>query len=204
MSIKEVFVRFMELLENRFRKGTFTTEDSIRYTFFYCLTSYSSLDPADIILEYPHPVINNAEVDMYIPPKTGRAGLAFEFKFDRTIPSGKNAPRPQKAGKIFADLMRLSLFSSQEDVNRYFVYVTDMEMAQYLQNATNQLCDFFNLMPEQMLRVDKAYIDKHSETFVKSAGSNINSCEVTCRLSVKVAKEGWLRIYEVNPLATSM
>jgi len=200
MLIEEAFREFAKLLEDRFHKGTFTTEDSIRYTFFYCLSNYGNLHPSEIILEYPHPSISNAKVDTYIPPKNNRFGLVFEFKFDRAIPSAKTAPRPQKAGKIFMDIMRLTLFPSHDKIRRYFVYVTDEEMASYFQNKHNQLNDFFNLMPQQTLRVDKAYINRHSMTFVKSVGTNIVPCEIMCLLSKEFQRVMWLRVYEIKPI----
>ena len=67
---------------------------------------------------------------------------AIEFKYDRTIPSEKNAPRTQKAGKIFNDLRRLAML----DAKGVFVYLTDREMGTYLSNPANGLSDFFLLL----------------------------------------------------------
>lgn len=199
--IENTLHQFSKLLEKRFQKEIFTTEDSIRYTFFHCLVNYAKLLPSDIILEYPHPSIPNAKVDAYVPSQNERPELVFEFKFDRAIPSGRNTPKPQKAGKIFADIMRLSLFPSGTKVNRYLIYVTDEEMASYFQNESNRLDDFFNLRPQQTLRVNKAYTNKHCRTFAKSAGSNSISCEIKCLLSEQFETATWLRVYEINPLA---
>lgn len=176
-----------------------TTEDSVRYTFFYCLTAHWNVDPSDIVLEYPHPRISGAAVDTYVMPRNAQLGVAFEFKFDRRIPSGRNLPRPQKAGKVFADIFRLATFNTGNDVQLFFVYVTDDEMAAYLQNPSNQLADFFGMVPGQQLVIDRRYIVKHSTTFVNAVGNNIIDCDVICRLNRKLSSSFWLRVYEIKP-----
>jgi len=126
--------------------------------------------------------------------------LFFEFKYDRAIPSEKNAPRPQKAGKVFADIFRLALAKPKSDSKRYLVYVTDGEMATYLMNTQNRLSDFFNLEPNDQLVVDSKYVEGHCETFVKTAGNNINPCTIVCKLKKKTDAEIWMRIYEIKSL----
>ena len=75
--------------------------------FWQCPTldekGISTFDPNDIIMEYPHNRIKNAQVDTYIPNYEGKE-VIIEFKYDRALPSGKNAPQPQKAGKHFNDM----------------------------------------------------------------------------------------------------
>jgi hypothetical protein len=200
VTMTEVFKQFVKLLADRFSKQVYTTHDSIRYSLFYCLTSYGKIHASDIILEYPHPHISG-EVDTYIPPKSGGSGLVFEFKFDREIPSGKNPPKTQKAGKVFADIFRLALFeSNNENIQRYFVYVTDKEMAIYFQNPSNHLDDFFDLTIGDTLRIDRRYIEEnHPNAFVKSVGSHIGNCEVVCHLRKEFTPKIWLRIYEIKP-----
>ena len=198
-SIDEAFKLFAELLEERFNKEIFTTEDSVRYTLFHCLTKCMNLKPSDIILEQAHPSIPRAEVDMHILATKEFPEIFFEFKYDRAIPSEKNAPRPQKAGKIFADIFRLALIKSANN-KRYFVYVTDGEMATYFMNTNNRLSDFFNLDLKEHLAVDGKYINNHCETFVKSAGVNVTPCELECKLSEKAIEDFWIRIYEIMPL----
>lgn len=193
--IDETLQMFAEMMEERFAKKVFTTEDSVRYTFFYCLTKIGNLTPSDIVLEQPHPSIRRAEIDMRVPAKGTTPDLFFEFKFDRAIPSEKNAPKPQKAGKIFADIMRLASLNSSPRSQRYLVYVTDKEMASYFMNEKNQLDDFFNLLPGEKMTIDKQYFDKHCETFAKNVGDGRS--EIMCRLSKKFKEDFWLRVYEV-------
>jgi len=199
-ALAKIFKQFSELLEDRFSKQVYTTEDSIRYTFFYCLTRYGGIQSSEIIIEYPHPRIPKAQIDTYIPSANERHGMAFEFKFDRQIPSKKNLPKPQKAGNVFSDIFRLALIEpNNENIQRYFIYVTDREMAIYFQNPSNQLDDFFHLEKGKILKLDRVYIEKHADTFVKSAGKHIVDCEVMGYLKAKCAQEIWLRIYEIKP-----
>jgi len=64
--MKEVLEEFSILLRERLSK-MYTTEDSVRFTFFAALLKRTNIAPHEIILEYPHPKIPGAEVDTYIP-----------------------------------------------------------------------------------------------------------------------------------------
>jgi hypothetical protein len=101
--------------------------------------SYGGIDPSHIILEYPHSNISCGYIDTYIPPQRGHYELAIELKFDREIPSGRNTPRTQKAGRVFADIFRLALFVPHNNVHRYFVYVTDREISTYFRTPLTSL-----------------------------------------------------------------
>lgn len=61
--MKSVFALFGDMLETRLLNEVFSTEDSVRYTFFAALLGAGALRPEQIILEYPHPVIARAEID---------------------------------------------------------------------------------------------------------------------------------------------
>ena len=109
----------------------------------------------------------------------------------------KNAPRPQKAGKVFADIFRLALAKSDSGNQNHLVYITDREMATYLLSTQNRLTDFFNLQPNKHLTIGEKYILGHCDTFIRNAGKNIVPCELICRLSKKAKGEIWIRIYEI-------
>ena len=196
--INLAFKQFTILLEQRFTNDVYTTEDSIRYTLFHCLTSYLDITPTDVIVEYSHPQIPNAEIDTFVLPKNTLPGLVFEFKFDRKIPSDNNLNKTQRAGKVFLDVFRLARLKSQhENLIRYFIYVTDREMAVYFQNPSNHLRDFFELDIGKSLSIDREYIENHPKTFVKAAGKLIVPCGVSARLKKDFDQERWLRIYEI-------
>jgi len=193
--MREVLEEFSILLRERLSKKTYTTEDSVRYTFFVALLKQTNIAPHEIILEYPHPKITGAEVDTYIPSR----GLILEFKYDRQIPSGKNSPRPQKAGKLFNDIYRLVRFDVDPNSTHWFIYLTDSEMAAYLRNERNGFKDFFELQVGELLRVDKTYIFSISVTFQRTVGGFF-SADIKCIMSEKMPKEHELRIYEILPL----
>lgn len=195
--MQKIFQDFTREIGERLSSGIHTTEDSIRYTFFYCLTQ-SGYSPADILLEYPHPALRNARVDTYVPAKNGNQGMVVEFKYDRSIPSGNNTPRTQKAGKVFADLFRLAQFDDGASLSKYFIYVTDVEMATYFLNCPNNLDTFFQLPPGKTLTIDRPYIENHASTFTKSIGCPLTDCSVTSVIRDDFGSDAWLRIYQID------
>ncbi len=92
----------------------------------------------------------------------------MEFKYDRKIPSGKNAPRPQKAGKLFNDMSRLLRYDETGVCIHIFIYLTDDEMANYMQNPNNNLSEFFKLQKEQKFIIDATFFNNKSITFHNS------------------------------------
>jgi hypothetical protein len=194
--MENVFNDFIILLKKRFELGIFTTEDSIRYTFFYALISKGSVLPHEIILEYPHPAIQRAEIDTYIPSFQGTS-LAIEFKYDREIPSGQAIPKPQNAGELFKDMDRLARFNSNSDLKRIQVYVADRLMVTYFNNPENGHKDFFSL--RQGLKIEESYLAGKPKTFVNSLKAR-PSFEILCLLSEKLPGEHELRIFQVMPI----
>lgn len=194
--MKEYFQKFKELLEERLEK-IYTTEDSIRYLFFSTLILGSEYKVNDMIIEYPHTSIEKAKIDTYIIPKN-KNGWAIEFKYDRRIPSNKNSPKPQKAGKLFNDLYRLINFKTNNKDRYLFIYVTDDEMGEYLSKIDNKLSTFFNLKKNEEMLIDKNFIMDKSETFIKQIEGELK-CKIICLLSENININHFLRIYEVIP-----
>jgi len=204
-TINLLFQGFADFLEDRFSKQVYTTEDSIRYTLFYYLTQKMHIHPSDIIIEYPHTHIPRAKIDTYIPPMEKRPGFIFEFKFNRKMPGGRNPAKSMKAGKVFADIFRLADFQTDNNIRRFFVYITDRLMAVYFQNPSNKLQDFFNLIPGNVLRIDRAYVQEgHPKTFIKNIGKNIVNCDVICHLNRSLKSNIWIHIYEVKPTTNAL
>jgi hypothetical protein len=78
--MRVIFETFSKLLEERFRAGVLTTEDSVRYTFLLALISSRYCGHTDVVLEYPHPTIRGARVDTLITESANRRAAALEFK----------------------------------------------------------------------------------------------------------------------------
>ncbi len=194
MGLSAVFDRFGELLLARLDGDAFTTEDSVRYTFFAALLEKGGIECHNVIMEYPHPSIPGAEVDTWIPSFDG-SGLAIEFKYDRDIPSGRNTPRTQKAGKVFHDLYRLGKIEPR--VRRIFIYLAGPEMAGYFGNPTNGLSNFFLLPSGKSLVIDSAFLSGKSATFSASAGE-IPNVVVTALYGRNLPRLHHVRGYEVK------
>ena len=194
--LERVFERFGELLDVRLERGVFTTEDSVRYTFYTALLEIEHLGPEDIVLEHPHPVIAGAEIDTLIPGFPP-GGLAIEFKYDRAMPSGRNAPRPQKAGKAIQDLHRLGRLPAE--MRRVFVYATDPEMAAYFASPKNGLVGMFNLTFGHQLAIDDGFLATRCATLRHSAGATPN-VTISAEFLRSLPRGHELRIYRVEGL----
>jgi hypothetical protein len=199
--MKNVWEEFAYLLDRRFKVDVITTEDSVRYTFFAALLRQKLAEPEEVILELPHPKIARAEIDTWIVRRND-CPIAIEFKYDRQIPSGHNSPRPMKAGKLFNDLFRLALICQPGKTLCYFVYLTDSEMASYLQNKANGLADFFDCTPVSPLFVGQVYIEGKSTTFQTQAGE-ITPLSLVSVHSQSLPKQHELRVFEVRRQGTT-
>lgn len=189
-----IFDEFGNLLDERFKRGVVTTEDSVRYTFFAALLQVG-VKPHQVVLEYPHPAIERAKIDTWLPSyKEG--SVAFEFKYDRDPPGGKNQPKTQKAGYVFKDLHRQVHVAKGVGVRSYFVYVTSEEMAVYFRNPNNGYTDFWDLGKGSELEIDEQYFYNKPKTFLNTLGG-IFQAKVVGVFSRGLSGENYLRAYEV-------
>jgi hypothetical protein len=189
---------FATLLNERLVAGTYTTEDSVRYTFFHALLSSGVCGHTDVALELPHPTIRRAKIDTLITTRADAPSVALEFKYDRIIPSGRNLPRTRKAGAVFKDLFRLARVPEPTAKVKYFVYLTDSKMASYFRNPDNGFRDFFELDGGQSFALTPAFVAARTETFQKEIGANQITCTAIGVFSREVSNEHSLRIYEVK------
>jgi hypothetical protein len=120
---------FIQLLKKRLDCHVFTTEDSVRYTFFASLLHHG-VTPEQVVLEAPYETIPGARLDTLIHNSQPSPPIAIEFKYTRALPGGGAVPRPMLAGKLFADLARLLQWP--DPAVRYFIYVTGRELHRYL------------------------------------------------------------------------
>ena len=96
-----IFKLFSDLLDERFSSEMFTTEDSIRYLFFYACTE-NGVKPNDITLEskgiFNDVVTKHAELDMMIESGVLSESVAAEFKYHRPEgKDGKTKPQDRKS-----------------------------------------------------------------------------------------------------------
>ena len=192
----DVFKQFSKLLETRLEKAVFTTEDSVRYTFFAALLDVTELKPHQVILEYSHPNIDLAEIDTWIQELNGE-DVAIEFKYDREIPSGKNANRTQRAGKLFHDLSRLLQIVDHNPIKRIFVYLASSEMVKYMMNPKNGLEGFFLLEQGKELEIRNEFFTAKAKTFRDEVGSLFNA-KLVSLWKQSLPNNHELRVYEVH------
>lgn len=193
--IDNVFSEFSSLMHTRLAASIYTTEDSIRYTFFIALLTRTSIKPHEIVLEYPHPV--SGKVDTYIPSLKGKS-VVIEFKYDRNIPSKNAVPRPQNAGEIFADVYRLYRFTAPAEPDRLLIYCSDRIMAQYFRNPANGYSDFFDIGQGQTILIDDKFINTKTATFKKKIGGPM-AVILECLWTDSLPQEHHLRIYKIIP-----
>ena len=196
--MKEIFQVFSALIDERLSTKVFTTEDSVRYTFFLALLESGFCKHTDILLEMPHPSIPKAEVDLFISAGDNRPATAFEFKFDRPIPSEKNSPRTQKAGAVFKDLFRLARVPAAKASQRYFIYLAASEMADYFRNPDNRLAPIFGLPEGKTYTLPAGFVNGFADTFQRVAGEWATPCSLLSVYSQNLSHQHALRIYLVQ------
>ena len=189
--IDTIFDDFVQLLNIRLKHRRYTTEDSIRYTFFASLIR-NGVEPHQLVLEFPHPSIENAKIDMGLIYDEEKFSIAFEFKYDRDVPSGKNLPVTQKAVKIFEDFYRLC----QTGVLSYFIYVTNRKMANYFSNSSNGHTELWNLEYGEEINIDQNYFSDKPEGF--NDISTKLKAKIVGKFKYTLLSNHYLRIYEVK------
>lgn len=193
--LDEAFRSFTILLKERIYSGTPTTEDAVRYLFFYSVTRTFGISPNKILLESPHPADSKKEVDMVMVSSETRPEFVFEFKFHRD--TGNAMPLPRNAGQLFKDIFRLAMYKYHNKTSRCFVvYATDSTMVNYFRNKGNKLNDFFNLGIDKSLLIDKNYVKNHTKTFIDHC-ERVCDCKVSTRLK-RDSDNLTIRIFEIE------
>jgi len=189
---------FVNLLNERFLTRALTTEDSVRYTFFYAILSRGMHRHTDVILESPHPCIERAKIDTLVLARASQPSVALEFKYDRGNPGRKNQNRTQRAGAVFNDVFRLVHVPRTTAEAKYLVYLTDPEMAKYFRKPSNGLNGFFELHEGQLFAVTPEFIAERPKSFQEPLKASQVECTLIGLINREIAGEHSLRIYEVK------
>ena len=192
--LDKILQQFASLLTKRLAAKVLTTEDSVRYTFFAALLGVTDIEAHQLIQEYPHPhsMFKNKRIDTLIDDGANRTAL--EFKYHRAIPSGKNTPKPQMAGKAFNDILRLA----ESGFDGVFVHLTDLEAAGYLGREANGLKSFFDVKRGEILQISPEFFVPKSKTFVENSGGPF-SVKLKTLISVSLPDNHYLRAYLLYP-----
>jgi len=203
MGLQSAFAEFGRLLNERLSLGVLTTEDTIRYALYFALTTTGGLKHTDLTLEYPHPTMTGAKVDTIIAAAVGRESVAFEFKYDRANPGGSNQNRTQRAAKALIDLFRLVKVPADVTAAKYFVYVTDTEMAGYFRNPVNRLHELFELAEGAEHPLGPDSFQGFSRTLTTMVEPLVSACVVARVFAADLAANHCVRIFRVSaPPAT--
>jgi hypothetical protein len=196
MNFETVFKYFGSALNERLERNVPTTEDSVRYTFFYAILQENSVSHTDIVLEYPHPALSGAEIDTLIGLNTAWA-TALEFKFDRGNPGGTNQNRTQRAAAVLNDIFRLARVPSNIAARKFFIYVTDIEMASYFSNPVNRLCEFYGVCGDIRFALGQSLLNGAPKTLAGGIERLLIDCQVAGIFSMELARKHAIRVFEV-------
>lgn len=190
---------FASLVDARLRRSVATTEDSIRYLFFAAAVERGVADPTTVVLEMPSAVRKRTEIDAFIPDPAGGRPWVLEFKYYRRIPSGRNAPRTQLAGKLFNDMLRLVAHCAPLGARALFVCLVDDEMAGYLHNPANVGHEVFLLPEGGTFAVPPEYFVAAAPTFLNNLSELPTAFRASTVLSRAVGGANRLWVIEVAP-----
>jgi hypothetical protein len=195
---QDVLAHFQELLRERLAGASRLAEDSVRYSLHESLQQKGGVAGSEILVPYDHPVIERAKIDSYLPASQHHGAAAWELKYDRAIPSGKNQPRSEKAGALLNDFFRLAAFPRPPDLERVVIYLTDSEMVSYLRNPRNGLGGLFDLASTRSFTLDRRLLDSRAASVRKKIKAPVTTCWAVGRFAVSLAREHELRVYDVS------
>jgi len=195
--MRQTFELFAKLLNERLAAKVLTVEDSVRYTFFYALLSSVACRHTEVIIEYPHPVIEKKEIDFLIIPQDNRLSSALEFKYDRAIPSRRNLNKTDRAGMFCNDLLRLAHIPKSTAARKFFVYVTDSQMASYFRNPNNRFASLFELATGKECQVGREFLDGRPSSFGAKVSCPFIPFKAIGVYACDLSEQHLLRIWEI-------
>lgn len=195
---QDVLTHFQELLRERLMTPSKLTEDSVRYSLHVSLQREAGITGSEIVVGYDHPKIPRAKIDSFFPTSETHGAAAWELKYDRAIPSGKNQPRSNKAGALLNDFFRLAAFDGPPDLERVVVYLSDSEMASYFRNRRNGLDGLFDLPVGGRFTINSNLLRPLAPSVTKKIKAPIVPCNAVAKWAVSLPREHALRVYNVS------
>jgi hypothetical protein len=190
-----VFEDFADLLRKRLEFGTYGSEDSVRYMLFAALVRHG-VQPERVVMEFPHPGMDKKKIDTVVVGDDGKPVLAVEFKYHRRSLSGRNKPRTLAAGSLFKDISRLAVLEWPAD--RYFIYLSDDEMALYLRSPGVGLGDVLDLPVGSELELTADTFASHPPTFFRRVGVWPGHIAIRTVAARDLPFKHLVRVYEVG------
>jgi hypothetical protein len=190
-----LFRDFAQLLRKRLELRVAGSEDSIRYMLFAAMVQHR-VAPEHIVMEYPHPGLDNKQIDTVVVDMNLTPLLAIEFKYHRRSLSGHNKPRTLAAGSLFKDIIRLAILEWPAD--RYLIYLTDDEMAAYLRSPRMGLSEIIELPVGAQLDLNAETFANLPATFFIRVGVWPGRIAIRSIVAQDLPGNHLLRIYEVG------
>lgn len=173
------------------------TEDVVRFTTARALVA-AGVDPAGLHVEWPHPALKGARVDLVAGDDPPTALL--EFKFPRE-PSETIGPRTMLLGHVLKDLYRLAVYPG--DADRLFVYVQTAGLRAYMIGAAKK----YDLdLDRDRVKLAATSVAKLPPTAAQIIGPELAAHDVVARRIALVTVDDTLRlaVYAVDPIATAV
>jgi hypothetical protein len=190
-----VFKDFVDLLRRRLEFGTYGSEDSVRYMLFAALVQHG-VQPERVVMEFPHPGMDKKKIDTVVVGDDGKPILAVEFKYHRRSLSGRNKPRTLASGSLFKDMSRLAVLEWPAD--RYFIYLSDDEMALYLRSPSVGLGDILDLPVGSELELTPDTFANRPPTFFRRVGVWPGRIAIRSVAAQDLPFKHLVRVYEVG------
>ncbi|SNT57507.1 hypothetical protein SAMN05216276_10674 [Streptosporangium subroseum] len=173
--------------------GQLLTEDTVRFAAARALVD-AGADPAGLRVEWPHPVLKGARVDLVAggqPP-----AVHIEFKFPRE-PNEQNAAWTMVLGEVLKDFYRLATCPGRAD--RLFVYVETAQLRRYMAGAAQRYGLDLDVGEVALRPADVARLPM---TAAQIIGADLTAHHVKARRLVLIDVDDALRlaVYEVDPL----
>lgn len=170
------------------------TEDVVRFATARALVA-AGADPAGLRVEWPHPALSGARVDLVAggePP-----AVLLEFKFPRE-PSAANGPRTMLLGQVLKDLYRLAAYPG--DADRLFVYLQTDGLRAYMAGAARK----YHLdLDRDRVELAPADVATLPPTATQIIGPELAAHTVSAERIALVTIDELLRlaVYAVDPIA---
>lgn len=160
--IRLFFNKLIELDVNQLDERSFSF-----HLYNFILNSFNNFD-TEISLEHPHPDLPGMQIDSFIRIKNIRNFFELKTHFK---PPNSNPSKPGLTGKVLKDIFRLNAISEEENMltNRFFVYMTDNYMQDYL-IKDERLRIYFSLGENESITITEDMINDLQATIRNTIG----------------------------------
>ena len=199
--MEKLFDALAHKLQSLFEDNEKLRENELHYTLF-ALMLEQGIEPDDVIVGFPHPHIELAKIDAWLPAREGHP-VAIELQYDPAAPDDGAGEVEQtsrfKMGAVFEGLRRLAILREDNSSDNYFIHVVTRELASHIGDPANRLEDFFNLPVGESLRIDKDWLSPRKDNLSPALG-DLFAAKIESLKQSTLPKGHELHIYKVSVL----